>query len=608
MPRNATYFSQILFILLVHNANAQHIGQAVEQPFLIQPQPRKIAYTGKAAVFDTFPYRLVILHQPGESTKAANYLKKLLEEKFPQKFTVTLSEDHHDGDTSFHIKMTHLVDADSFPDQYYRIDSKPDQNTVSISSGQLLGLLYGAVTLTELIHFSEERISIPLYNIEDWPAFSRRIFPSIVEKEDVAPLLDFALRHKIETVALAHRQYPWFEVNERLAGIFAEIKKWKEKYGGPHVMQMHNIYDERLIEISENKDIANLLNVIKAGLNSGLNKVMILADDTPPFEFGRGYVLPHESDREKFAHMAGAHCYLIKKIKTELANRNDLTELYYAPAFYTYEDMHYGDMSEYDNTPWEQQAYGPLKRDLAYFGQHLPPDVFIVWTGPNVRTRVLKETDIQDWTQNLEGRVPFLWDNTIYSHHPFTTSALFTAYDNELPPNLAEITGGNGMVVNGNLNTEEMKVGMITANDYLWNPQNYKPDRSLQTAMEKRYGIELVDVLLQFKDTELNLRKKIGERALWFEADSLWKVIRNTRWITGKNPLYYHLNYNRLKALRIQLKYSVPEPQDESLFFSECKKLDDERRGLLEKVQRVNPGLFEDLNAILVRLPDQEEK
>jgi len=592
-------------ILLIPHSYSQQIIKGDMQHPLIQPAPKKMTYSGKKVVFNSFPVRLYIVHQNRESIKAANYFYKLVNDRFPQEIEVLLAENNLKGNTSFKINIVLTGDTGEHPDQYYRIDADPDQNFVTVSAPCLMGLLYGVVTLTESMQLEDDQLILPLFNIEDWPSFSRRIFPSILEKEDVAPILNFALLNKIETVALIHRQYPWYEVDERLEGIFEEIKMWKEKFGGPHVMQMHNIYDERQIEISSKEDVENLLFVIESGLNSGLNKVMILADDTPPFKFGQGYVLPHESDREKFNHMAEAHCYLLKKIKGEFADRGDLLEIHYVPAFYTYEDMHYGDMSQYDNTPWEQNAYGPLKRDLAYFGEHLPADVFILWTGPNVRTRMLTEANIDDWTKNLGGKVPFLWDNTIYSHHAFTSSALFTAYDNQMPEDLYKITGGNGMFINGNLNAEEMKAALITVNDYLWDPYKYDPEESLENAMLIRYGTELVDFLFEFKKTELELRMKIGERALWFEADTLWKIIRNTRRITEKNPLYYHLNYNGLKAMRMQLKYSVPEPQEYSIFLTECKKLDDQRRELLQKIGSINPGLTEDFEKILVRLPEQ---
>ena len=85
------------------------------------------------------------------------------------------------------------------------------------------------------------------------------------------------------------------------------------------------------------------------------------------------------------------------------------------------------------------------------------------------------------------------------------------------------------MVINGDANSEEMKVAIMTANDYLWDSENYNAERSVMTAMQKRYGNELKEHLLKYKDIELILRKKIGQRALWFVADTLWGVIRKAK-------------------------------------------------------------------------------
>jgi hypothetical protein len=260
----------------------------------------------------------------------------------------------------------------------------------------------------------------------------------------------------------------------------------------------------------------------------------------------------------------------------------------------------------FKGTPWEDDAFRPLFRDLAYIGRHMPQEVFVVWSGPYVRSRSISIEDVEEWTRNLAGRVPFLWDNTIYSHHPFTTTPLFTAYENAFPPDFHIRTAGNGMYLNGDLASEDMKVAAITANDFWWNPSSYNPAVSLRTAMENMYGIESAPLLQAFGETELELRKKIGERRLWFAADTLWKTIRSVRGITDKNPFSYHLNYTRLKALRMQLKSSVSEPSPLPQFLEECRVLDAKRRKLLDAVGRHKPGVSARFRALLVPVPGGE--
>jgi len=602
-----------IFLLMVafwtlSDVGSQQIITADESDILIQPTLKTFKYSGLRAKFDSFPDTLYVSAQTGETEKAAIYLKKCITEKFDQKIEVILVNNLNNMSGSFSVHLALSDNASSTRSQYYSIDYDDETNALRIIASDLNGLLFGVVTICQLMDDKGDHISLPIYMIKDWPSYSRRIFPAVLEVEDVFPMLDFALKNKIETIALASRNYPWFEVDDRLQGIFDKVKKWKEMYGGPELMQMHNIYHEKKINIADEQDINSLLNVIETGIRSGLTKIMILADDTPPFKFGEGYFLPNQAEREKFKHMAEAHCYLMKTIKGRLDEKFTDFELYYVPPFYTYEEMYYGDMSLYKNTPWEQQAYEPLRRDLDYIGQNLPPDIFIIWSGPNVRTRIMKKEDLEDWTNNLAGRVPFLWDNTIYSHHPFTTTPLFTAYDNDLPPDFDKLTGGNGMYINGDINSEENRAAMMTTNDFLWNPESYDPEKSLHRAMDKKYGNQLIDLLFEFKEIELTLRKKIGERALWFEADTLWKIIRKTRWITGKNPLYYHLNYNGLKAYRMQLKYSVPEPLPEIEYLAEIQNLEVKRSDLVERIKTKNSTIGEYFESICVKFPDEMRK
>ena len=137
---------------------------------------------------------------------------------------------------------------------------------------------------------------------------------------------------------------------------------------------------------------------------------------------------------------------------------------------------------------------------------------------------------------------------------------MFTAYENDFPKDFHIKTAGNGMFVNGDVCLEVNRSSMMTVNDFLWNSSSYDPEASLHKSIELLYGNDNVNEILDYKSIELEIRKKIGERELWFQSDSLWKWIRKTRHTTEKNPFYYHLNYSRLKTLRLQLKSSVPEP------------------------------------------------
>jgi hypothetical protein len=595
---------KIRFLIIISFFTVNLLGQQVidsnGNSLLVQPKPKLVTSLNKSIVIDDLESFLSINVEKEEEIKAANYLNYLLKNQFGNIFNYEIN-----STIKWQIRIEIKEQDKSFiNDQHYYIKCDLDKNEIIISSSGQLGLLYGVVTFLNFIQHENGTQRINLFDVDDWPSFSRRGVSAVFKVDQVEELLNYALINRIETVAIASRIYSWYKIDDEYKALLEKIKGWKDRYGGPRIMQSHNIYEKKKIEISNPADIENLLNVIELGIKHGVEKIQILSDDTPPFKFGEGYILTSENDKKKYQHFAEANTYLMTELNNWLSKYSYQSELYYCPGFYTYEDMHYGDMNLFKNTPWEDDAFKPLVRDLNFIGLNMPEEVFIIWTGPFVRSRRITVDDLNDWTNNLKGRKPFLWDNTIYSHFPFTTTPLFTAYNNEFPEDFYLHTAGNGIYINGDANSEDTKAAIITTMDYLWNPENYNAGRSLQMAMESLYGKKSAPLLLEFKEVELEIRKKIGERKLWFEADTLWSIIRKIRFIHDKNPFYNHLNYTRLKALRLQLKNSVPEPLSKENFINECLSIDIKRKDILAKVKLIDEKVFERVKSIMIPLPD----
>ena len=567
----------------------------------IQPEPKEIKSLDKTIV-GKIGAKIIIDINNHDEKQASDYFEKIMTEKFDGNSFAIVRNDNEKN--LIRILLKQLDKNEQISNQFYEIKCNADEKEIAIQYKTQIGLIYAFISLSEYFTKDDDELKVNLFDIKDYPDFSRRIFSANPKPDEVNELLDFGLKNKIETIAIASRQYPWFQPSEEYKNLFEKIKTWKEKYGAPSIMQMHNIYDERAIEISNNSDVNALKNVLQIGMENGADKIMILADDTPPFEYGEGYVLKSENDKKKFKHMAEAHCYLLDDIKKWMQKNSFESELYYVPPFYTYEDMHYGEMELYKNTPWEDDAFKPLYRDLSYIGLNVPKDVYIIWTGPYVRSRRITVEDINGWTYNLKGVIPFLWDNTIYSHNAFISTPLFSAWDNNFPIDFSSRTGGNGMFINGSANSEDSKVSVITVNDYMWNTQKYSPNKSLNKAMNNLYGNESTKIIFQLKEVELELRKTIGERELRFESDSLWKIIRKVRYTHTKNPFYYHYNYSRMKALRLQLKGSVPEITNKNVFMMQCSKLYEKRNTLVHMLEERKPDVAKNIKKILIELPD----
>lgn len=595
---------KIRFLIIISFFFVNLLGQQViDSPgnyLLLQPEPKSFTSLRKSILLTDQKSFISVGAEKEEEIKAANYFSYLLKNQFGNIINPEINSFH-----KWKIRIELKENDNSFVnDQHYRIKCDSVRNQIIISSSGQLGLLYGVVTFLNFMHNENGIVRINLFDVDDWPSFRRRGVSAVFKVDQLEELLNYALINRIETVAIASRIYSWYKIDDEYKTLLEKIKQWKDRFGGPRIMQSHNIYEKKKIEISNPADLENLFNVIEFGIKHGIEKIQILSDDTPPFKFGEGYILTSENDKKKFAHFAEANTYLMTELNKWLKKNSYHSELYYCPGFYTYEDMHYGDMSLFKDTPWEKDAYGPLIQELNYIGMNMPTNVYIIWTGPFVRSRKITNDDLNDWTYNLKGRPPYLWDNTIYSHFAFTTTPLFTAYNNELPEDFNLRTAGNGMYINGDANSEDSKAAMITTMDYLWNPDIYDPSKSIQIAMNRLYGNEAAPLLMELKDVELEFRKKIGERKLWFEADTLWSIIRKIRYIHDKNPFYYHLNYTRMKALRLQLKNSVPAPLPKEDFIKECLTFDQKRKDVLEKVKMINEKIYERVKTIMIPTPD----
>jgi hypothetical protein len=518
------------------------------------------------------------------------------------------------------IQKKHLITKDNYPliiyfslessflsehgNQAYSIKWSDEKKIITVKGNSKQGLIYGSTSLSQLVIRNNNKVVIREAEILDYPKFSRRLFNSNPFPNHISNDLDWMVRYKIETISLHNKDYSWSAIDEDLKKNLTEFSNWSKDFGGVNSLLMLNLYKGEPIEISSSNHILRIKEVIEEAYKSGISRIMILADDTPPFEYGKGYVLPSENDRKKFSTMVEAHSFLMNEIVSWSKSKNYSLEYLYCPAFYTYEEMYYGNMKLYLNTPWGSDAYEPLKRDLKIISEKMPDEVLIMWTGPFVCSRKITDDDLTDWTQNLSGRKPFLFDNSIFADMEFTARTMFNAYGNDFPVQFELKTGGNGIFINGDGTGETSRAATMTANAYMWEGDRYKPELSLIDAMQKLYGNSSINLLFRYKETELALVKEIKQRELWYEADQLWKSIRDTRFITEKNPFYYHLNYGRFKALCMQLKNSVPMVTSKEDFILICNALYRKRNEILDKVKSVNNEIYNRVRTIMIQLPD----
>lgn len=575
----------------------------------IFPVPVEVNYTGEyhSLYNDNGKPLIAIYTSNSEEVKAANVLNRQLA-KFKYNPLPIVDDLKNVGD-EVKIIINFVSDEISlkkFGDQAYSIKwLKDEKSVVEVTASSQRGLIYGAVSLAQLITNRNGNIVVRRADVLDYPMFSRRIFNATPQSNHLKNDLDWMVRYKIETISFHNKDWSWYTFDDELNKNLKAYSEWSKEYGGVEAFLMLNLYRVKEIEITNEEHINALKKNIEKAYQHGVKRVMLMADDSPPFEFGEGYVLTSEKDKAKFNTMAEAHCWMMNEIIEWNEEKNYELEYWYCPGFYTYEEMYYGDMELFKGTPWEEDAYGPLKRDLKIIGEQMPEEVFIGWTGPYVCTRKITDDDLIDWTNNLQGRVPSLFDNTIFAHLEFTSSTMFTPYGNDFPKDFSSKTADNGIFINGDATAEVSRAASMTANAYMWEGERYWPEASIISATTKLYGEKSLSTLMKYKEVELKLRKEIKQRQVWFVADDLWKAIRGTRFTTDKNPYYYHQNYGRLKALRLQLKYSVPEPESMEIFKMKCMELNEQRMELLNKIEAMSLlRLSYSLQAEMIEMPN----
>ncbi len=134
---------------------------------------------------------------------------------------------------------------------------------------------------------------------------------------------------------------------------------------------------------------------------------------------------------------------------------------------------------------------------LQAMGQGLDPAVTVVWTGPSVRSAIIGKAQINTYQGLLGGRKVMLWDNTIYMHHNpphYLLDTFHTQYAEDfwkLTTGEVHLNTGGGPIY---------KCGVLSAADYLWNPQAFDPEKSLRNAIAALAGPDQVDDLLAFRD------------------------------------------------------------------------------------------------------------
>jgi hypothetical protein len=273
----------------------------------------------------------------------------------------------------------------------------------------------------------------------------------------------------------------------------------------------HFEYEMKVSEMSDSlkniwlhneNGMKTLTDVFKLSLDAGATTIMLMADDFVPHEknYRKLYSLWSDEDRQMHPTLAHAQAYMINYIYNWLQKNYSDTRFEFCP-------------------PWYLNEFIDKSRGMAdaYFDElisSIPKDIAIIWTGNTVRSLAIDEVDLQRFEQ-YSGRIPMLWDNTLYArsldgiyggypaYYPEKSVLcnLFEPYDVILPQKFQTMNDGGHLYVNGSSSTEIYKIKYATLADYLWNTTTYNPETSLWKVLVKWYGTTNASTLIHFNDT-----------------------------------------------------------------------------------------------------------
>ncbi len=214
-------------------------------------------------------------------------------------------------------------------------------------------------------------------------------------------------------------------------------------------------------------DFNLLIEKIKSIYNIGVRTFGLLLDDIP-WEF------QYEDDKESFDGIVDAHIYLINKTYKALKEIDNEIKLTVCPTQYS------GDETGYY---------------ISKFGQGIPSNVKMFWTGAEICSRVLTVREADELFRSTNHK-PLFWDN-----YPVNDCEMFQEM------HLGAIIGRDkelykhceGLISNVMEYAECSKIPLMTIADYLWNPNSYNPEDSLKNAHKELLG-EKADLFGYFAD------------------------------------------------------------------------------------------------------------
>ncbi len=364
-----------------------------------------------------------------------------------------------------------------------RVRKSTGGNTDIVAAGQdVRGAFYAAVTLLQQMGVEDGKPVLKCADINDWPHWQRTYVMEYgpASREQLIGLAMYKVGH----YAIQHRrEWRKFEPDHtygkrRAEDSLSEMAAFREETGLFDYMLLLHIYaspspDQERLDISNEKHLAELAARCRYAASKGFTHIMILADDWTPREGGR-YVCMHKSERERFGDSVGrAHGYLMARLHDTLKREYPALELSICPAPYSLRHVYAG----------SNERKPDMVRYLRDLDAEMPPDIAVVWTGPEVGSPAIEREHFLEYSRLVGNRPTFLWDNSNCCDVPSMNQFATTRYNG-----FAADSHGIFYLNAFAFYWAWQRPFVLNAMDALWNPGAFDAERSYEQAVEKTYG------------------------------------------------------------------------------------------------------------------------
>ncbi len=260
-------------------------------------------------------------------------------------------------------------------------------------------------------------------------------------------------------------------------------EKWRENYPEDELAKLKELVDcsneyymdfywcvapGLSMKYSDDAEFEILMNKTKQLYSIGIRCFGLLLDDIDE-------ELAFEEDKAAFGETVNAHIELINRYYNALKEINASIRLTVCPTLY------HGKGNEYY---------------ISKLGKSIPTLVSVFWTGRDICSRELTSLEAVRFVECTYHK-PLYWDN-----YPVNDCSMY----NEM--HISPIIGrdldlykySEGIISNCMEYAECSKIPLITFADYLWDSENYDPQKSWESAIKQVVGKENADNFIIFAD------------------------------------------------------------------------------------------------------------